>query len=54
MGAETLPTIESSGLVPFPAIEGEGYNLTRRKPNHALNYRAQLSLDDTAEQRQIA
>lgn len=36
MGAEGLPKISLSGLVPFPAIEGEGYNLTRRKPNHAL------------------
>lgn len=53
MGAERLPTIISSGLVPFPAIGGEVHNL-HGASRLRLNYRAQLSLDDTAEQRQIA
>lgn len=36
MGAEGLPIINPSGLVPFPAIEGEDRNPIRRKPYHAL------------------
>lgn len=46
MGAEGLPIIIPSGIVPFPAIEGEADKLSGSNSDYALDTQALLRSQD--------